>query len=115
MRAECVPPGKARGGAVVSGEARASEEERLTARRAAVLEGCGEVCDFSLAGVRHPGAWFDFVGKRVECGALWNNSALDAEIDEWPPPAFPPPTLLADYRSSLSSLHPPPLPRSISL
>ena len=41
------------------------------------------MCDFSRAG--EPGAVFDFVGKRVECGALWNNSALDAEIDAWPP------------------------------
>ena len=69
MRGECVPPGKARGGSG-SGEERGSKvpilqhleggqagefagetslgvtyEERLAARRAAVLEGCGEVCE----------------------------------------------------------------------
>ena len=98
MRAECVPPGKARG-AEGSGEESGSEV-RIAARRAAVLAGCGEVCDFSLPGL--PGELFDFVGKRVECGALWNNSALDEEIDQWPPPAYPPPILLDDYRCTLS-------------
>jgi len=99
MRAECVPPGKLRGAEDSGGSSEERREERLAARRAAVLEGCGEVCDFSLAGEQQwlPGEMFDFVGKRVSCGGLWNNSALDAEIDEWPPPAFPPPLLLADY------------------
>ena len=86
MRAECVPPGKRRGAA--------RREGGLEARRAAVLAGCGEVCELGEA---VPGAPLGFVAKRVDCAALWGNAALDEETDFWPPPPAVPELLAGDF------------------
>jgi hypothetical protein len=83
----------------------------LLARRAAVLAGCGALCDTTPASLARPcpadpaapelpgGGQFALAcrHKPAPCAALWANAALDAPIPQWPPPAALPAALRPDY------------------
>lgn len=66
-------------------------------RREALLVGCGQLCDTSIAGT--PSKWFNFVAKKFDCRALWSNVDIDSSATDaqWPPPDMPPPEMLADF------------------
>jgi hypothetical protein len=54
----------------------AESAARLWAHVAAVRDGCGAICDTSLAGT--PGPFVDFIQKPFQCRPLWANKAIDA-------------------------------------
>lgn len=68
-----------------------------TCRRAELLRGCSEICDTNILGT--PAKHFNFASKHVDCNGIWMNEETDASLGDgqWPPPDYPPPTLLADY------------------
>ena len=43
-------------------------DESAPSRRPLVLQGCGELCDYSITG--QPGPFFEALRKRVDCEAL---------------------------------------------
>jgi hypothetical protein len=66
-------------------------------RRKALLRGCSEICNTSIAG--EPSRYFDFVSKHVDCDGLWMNEEIDAGASDgqWPPPAYPPGVFVKDF------------------
>jgi hypothetical protein len=48
---------------------------------ARVLDGCGEVCNTSAAGVTRGRFHLNFISKRVDCNAIWSNAEIDAGRD----------------------------------
>ena len=59
-------------------------DERYLQHLAAVLEGCGEICDLGMQGT--PSLFFDYVSKAFDCMAIGANPAIDEAGFETPPP-----------------------------
>eukprot|EP00047_Mylnosiga_fluctuans_P005528 m.241032 g.241032 ORF g.241032 m.241032 type:complete len:439 (-) comp13772_c0_seq1:198-1514(-) len=66
-------------------------------RRAALLVGCGDLCNTSMPG--EPGPKFRYFHKHINCRGLWANAAIDESLSEkqWPPPQMPPEILMRDF------------------
>jgi hypothetical protein len=73
-------------------------DEYYRCRREALLRGCSEICDTTIAG--EPSRFFDYVRKHVDCSGLWMNEEIDASASDqqWPPPRYPPDVFIDDYR-----------------
>jgi len=71
------------------------EEEYGLEHRAAVRQGCEELCNFGAQGV--PGKYFNEVRKQVDCEGLFSNTLNDAPAKMWPPPRDIPTSMFDDF------------------
>jgi len=63
--------------------------------RAAILKGCGEICNTAPSGT--PSKYFNETRKQVDCMSLYGNTWNDAPAPVWPSPSQPPLNFSADY------------------
>lgn len=82
--------------AASGGADKATIEDRVDARLRRVQLACGQLCNMSAANLI-PGGAFGQVRQRIDCNALWNEEAIDAQRETSEAPASVPAAWLDEF------------------